>query len=457
MDQFYLVIATPVLLAIASSLLRRPEWGVVAIVAIQYANVANVAASTYQFKLFNLLVTGLAFGLAACYRILYPPSQGSPKTYFAANSVWLLAACVSLIFSISPDIGTTKVYRSIIESLAGMSVLLLITDWKKLVLAADTIAATCVALSVLTIVQSVLGEPFQTFGGFATGSVELISGLNHAWRPGGTINDPNFYGQMLLPGFAFAFNRILRPASPLGRAWGVAASLIIVTGILLTASRGAFVAVFFMILGFAVVQRKLSTMLTLAIVLAVGVLATPGTYQARLLKPLAAVSNAEDGDPVKQSSGESSVLGRLNEMRAAYLIFLSRPLTGVGFGQFEPHYQPTSIRDDLYMRPKDRSAHSLYLEVAAEQGLVGLAALFINLGLMYAALVKALRAAAGDRPRARFAFAMAMAASGYFAAAIFLHDAYPRYIWIMYALVFSLENLIRSRIKLPKRPHLLES
>ncbi|WP_410964468.1 O-antigen ligase family protein, partial [Salmonella sp. SAL4447] len=49
------------------------------------------------------------------------------------------------------------------------------------------------------------------------------------------------------------------------------------------------------------------------------------------------------------------------------------PLLGVGPGNYQHNFQTYSRRLDLWPRQEDRQAHSLYLEIAAERGVIGLA------------------------------------------------------------------------------------
>jgi O-antigen ligase len=139
---------------------------------------------------------------------------------------------------------------------------------------------------------------------------------------------------------------------------------------------------------------------------------------------------------------EASVSGRLAEMGAAAQAFAEHPGAGLGYGTFQDFYQAQSVRLDLKLRSADRSAHSLYLEAAAEQGLPGLLALIAMIALAFRAAFLARAAAlATDDPRLRAMLdGLIAGAIGLFAAALFLHDAYGQNVWMVLTLLFAAER-----------------
>src|SRR5438034_7388570 len=100
----------------------------------------------------------------------------------------------------------------------------------------------------------------------------------------------------------------------------------------------------------------------------------------------------EGGLPGRATStydaGGYSFVGRLNFWRAGLAIFVDHPVVGTGpgtFGIVHAAYQ----RD---VRSYARDAHRLYVQTAAEQGVVGLAALAGLLGVLVTTWIGALRA-----------------------------------------------------------------
>ena len=109
----------------------------------------------------------------------------------------------------------------------------------------------------------------------------------------------------------------------------------------------------------------------LAVVTAVVVLVIPD-YVTRVssLQGVTEVSTSdESGYP------DRAVLGRATENLAAWYTFLDNPITGVGPGvYFREYSQEYANRLGLRYLQSDRRGHSLYLEMAADTGVIGLGA-----------------------------------------------------------------------------------
>lgn len=100
-------------------------------------------------------------------------------------------------------------------------------------------------------------------------------------------------------------------------------------------------------------------------------------------------------------------------------------------------------------RGSDRQAHSLYLEVLAERGLIGSA---IFAGLLIFALASTAHAAralanAGLRSEAFLARAYGTGLIGFLTASVFLHDGYPRYFWLALALALALPQAAAALLR----------
>ncbi len=70
--------------------------------------------------------------------------------------------------------------------------------------------------------------------------------------------------------------------------------------------------------------------------------------------------------------GEVSLRGRMSEYAVGIQMFLDKPILGIGYENYAANYLKYSMRLGLDPRRTERSAHSLYIEVLAEQGILGL-------------------------------------------------------------------------------------
>jgi O-antigen ligase len=83
----------------------------------------------------------------------------------------------------------------------------------------------------------------------------------------------------------------------------------------------------------------------------------------------------------------------------------------------------------------ERRAHTLYFELAAETGIIGIITFFAPVVLIQTRLWRAWRRWRGRRPDlSGLAGGFFLALAGYFVTAIFLQLAYQRYYWLLLGL-----------------------
>ena len=159
--------------------------------------------------------------------------------------------------------------------------------------------------------------------------------------------------------------------------------MLILCGVLLTFSRGAAVAMILLFVAMAVLgELSARQVLVLAVTLAALVTVVAPDYVARV-QSLAAVDSALSTG----SGADGAIVGRATEDLAALYVFQRPPALGVGPGQFFRRY--SSIYGnalDLRFLQTNRRAHNLYLEIAADTGILGLAAFLAIVGVTMAQL-----------------------------------------------------------------------
>jgi O-antigen ligase len=200
--------------------------------------------------------------------------------------------------------------------------------------------------------------------------------------------------------------------------------------VVFTFSRGGLVAMASVVVVIGFVHRPSPRTVLVGLVLLVGLVAVlPSSYTDRLGQLTTAFDPAA-GSAVR---ADPSVTGRSSELQAGLRMFVDHPVVGVGAGNYEARYQEYSREIGLDPRREDREAHNLFVEVAAETGLLGLAAFGALLVLAAQALFRSVRTS----DRMGLAGALAAALTGYLVTAIFLHAAYSRTFWILLVLVFA--------------------
>jgi O-antigen ligase len=190
----------------------------------------------------------------------------------------------------------------------------------------------------------------------------LVNEMQIRGRAIGPFLDPNYFGTFL------ATAAVMFIASwPLARTLRTRVALIGVTGVLLlalasTLSRGAFVALAAGIMVLALTIGKRVAILILAIGIAGAALAYPLFLEYRVTE----VSGGSSGLAAYSAQSQSDQ-SRVYAAAAGLDLFASSPLFGIGLGE----YRDSTVR--LAETPVGIESHNWYMNVLAEQGLVGIA------------------------------------------------------------------------------------
>jgi O-antigen ligase len=296
-------------------------------------------------------------------------------------------------------------------------------------------------LSSITTYQQITGTFTNNYGGFALADTQQIVTGTSDFRLAGPLS-ANYYALILVMIVPLALDRLWHEKSTLLRLLAAITLFTSVFSIIFTYSRGGFLALI-VVLGLMLWHHRTKLTLIFALLL-VGLVAfqyVPDQYKARmgLLTDLVSVITNEETAVVT----DSSFRGRQSEITAAWQMFADHPFIGVGLGNYNATYLDYAEHLGLDTRGVSRSAHSLYLEIAAETGLIGL----ISFGLILAVSFQSLFAAyhifldINQRDSAYLTWALAVALVGYLTATLFLHLAYPRYFWLMIGLVIAAKNV----------------
>jgi O-antigen ligase len=135
------------------------------------------------------------------------------------------------------------------------------------------------------------------------------------------------------------------------------------------------------------------------------------------------------------SEVDGAIRGRATAMAAAALVFADHPVVGVGPGQFQYYSAEYGNRLGLRILEGDREAHSLFLDLAANYGILGLFFFLAMVLVPMRVILGARRRLAGRRPSLSYlTIGFGFALLAYLGTGIFLHLSYVRYFWLMLAL-----------------------
>ncbi len=271
------------------------------------------------------------------------------------------------------------------------------------------IIALVVVAAVLGLggISSVLIGPTELF----PLSVEPDFVINReAPRAAGPFGEPNFYALSMAALVPLALFLVTKGGWK--RNLGFLALVAVAGGILAAGSRGAALAMLFALaaVAFSTPNRQLRLAAVATVLVAAATI------------PLFA-SQAS-------SSASRTVGGRATENTIALTMFSDHPVTGVGPGRYEGLYRDYSrnIGDD----PRSlREPHSLPLEIASEQGIVGV------VGWIVAGFVAFSYALSRGIWRTPLGRALVLSVSTYLVGSLFLHGSQLRLLFILVGLMLA--------------------
>lgn len=270
-------------------------------------------------------------------------------------------------------------------------------------------------------------------------------------RSGGTFGDPNYFAAVLVTGFALAvaLSRA-RSLTVFGQASALVAAGLCLLGIMLSVSRGGLIALAVtLVAAVCLAGRWRGKLLAVTMVVAfVGVI-----Y-------FAAVASPDARQRLTSSQGGGS--GRTTIWRVGWREVQHNPILGVGAGNFSAagaryFFAPGLISHNAtgytaYFLDTPTVAHNTYLEVLAEEGIVG-TALFLL--IIVSSLECARRAAvrfrrAGDEEMELISYGLLCGTLGFLVASFFLSEEYSKQLYLLLAMGPALQHVaLRQRVPTP--------
>ncbi|GAB4340003.1 MAG: hypothetical protein Kow0037_25550 [Calditrichia bacterium] len=435
----------------------KPHWATLFTLFVIYSNI-NVIA--YKFHGVPLIIAGslwLALLIPFAVYIFFLKRELRIDYIFLLMLVYLATLLLSMTVAKDKSLAWEWIFTFILEGLVLYFLFLnTIRTRQHLVSAIWLLLLTGAILGALTLYQDLTGDFTNDFGGLA--QRDLRFGLDNyeysrdrdqiklAYRAFGNIGDPNHFARILIIILPLGFFRILAEKRFLSKMLAFTFTMLILSGILLTYSRGAFLTI--CIMGAIMVGLKYIKWHQVVLglfLLAIGTIVFAPGYLQRIdtikgIKGIFSKKAAAQSDEV--------ILNRTTEMLAAFHVFLDHPIIGVGPGQFIHFYSLDYMNnpDIAYKHFKvKRAAHSFQAEMAAELGLLGFIA--FHLSVFYALLrmwTARRKWVTRDPEIAGTLTGLILGIIGYFGTSLFLSFVYQRYYWVYLALCGAILQIIEN-------------
>ncbi len=349
--------------------------------------------------------------------------------WFAA---FLCVQTASALFSANPRDGFGELTVTIFE---GLGLYLVITNVVRtretLNQVAWALLAAVIFMGGISLLQQATGTYDHDFAGFA----QMSEGGGH--RLCGPIGEQNRYAQILLMIVPIAMFQWMAQRRLLARFFALLALAMAMTGIVLTLSRGAGVGFAMVLLLMACMRYvKFRHLAVIGVAVLVLMVSVP-KYRDRMstvFNALGLMSSSQVA--TEEDEPDGAIKGRATSMIAAARVFADYPLLGVGPGQFNDYSREYGKVGGIRSVEQGRESHCLYLEIASENGILGLITfgmmVFVSIRGLLITRRKQLLGLSADK--SFLTTGLLLAVASYLTTGIFLHLSYARYFWLIIAL-----------------------
>jgi len=452
-DQAVIMLGLGVAAIIGYCLFRWREGATLLFVFILYANLAVVAVEFHGVPKVAAAAVSLILALPLANYVFIQRQRLIFDRTCLLMLIYLAALVVSSLLVKDIKLALIELANFLIEGLIlyflMINVVRTLSMMKRVIW---VLLMACTLMGGLSLFQEVTHTYDNSYGGLAQRRDDLDMGkvnfdeFSGSRRAGGPTGTENRYAQILIVILPLAAWQAYNSPSRKAKLFAATAGALTLSGIMLTFSRGTFVTLTLMVI-IAMFLRYVRPSkvfgLGFALVLVVSIAMPEYITRVSTVGGLSELFGKRE-----QGSREldGALRGRFAENIGALNVFLDHPLVGVGPGQFGKFYSRTYGNEVGTKRlVSNRRAHSLYFEMAAETGVLGLAAFMtVALATMFR-LWQARRQWLHIRPDlAHLATAFLLSMIAYLGTAMFLHLAYQRYYWFLLALAGAAIRIFRN-------------
>ena len=437
-------------IAVIMAIIIKPSLGANILVIAIFTNISDLLTKQGYTGIIKPLVAVVALALVVRYLYVGQIPIGHSKT--AKVEYFLLAYFMVMIASFLVASDKTIALSEITDLGKDIVIIYCIlfalrqpqtwkgTTWLMLI--------TTTLLCLLSVYQLLTNNYEQTFFRMASIQMDRALAVSTTPRIGGPINAPNLWAQVLAAISTLVVFRIIHEKQTVKKLAALGMLGIFLYIILNTYSRGAYLVLAIDALLILFMYKKRFNPIILIAGAMILILVTPflpATYRDRFTSLF--VVTTENG--IYQ---DTSLRGRSSEMLTGLAMFAEHPILGVGAGNYKPNYQRYAQLIGIEFRAEARDPHSLYVQLLAETGILGITAFLAMIYFLFDALNKTCRAIEQSPHLADWLpwiSALRFAILSYLLTSIFLHNAYIRYLWILIAMALTgiqiTHNLLMSR------------
>ena len=437
-------------------ILQKPEIGAYLIIFTVFTNLSDLFTEKGLPSINKPLVAIILLGIFA--NLILRTGKLLPLPKFtrveAALAAYFLAVVASSFVAQNQDRSINSVLDLAKDIAIGLAIYITINIKEKWKSGINVLLFTVTFVSILGVFHTLTGSS-QTFWGLAQESAFGQTSDSGELRYGGPIGESNIWGQVLVSVLPIALYRLAKAHSPQSKFLAISATLFILSAMLFTQSRGAFVALVLVLIFIAIDLRiKSTTLLAVASIAIIFLFLVPSKYTGRLMSlDIFFQSKQEYG-----LAQDESVEGRREKMLTGLAMFAKNPFLGVGFANYSDNYWSyagslglESSARNVNSETTERQPHSLYIEIMAETGIFGIASFLAFLGLLLSGLYQTRTKINANQKNPdpdwpAWISSLMMSLFTFLVAGFFLHGIGFRFIWVLSGLAMAAIHLAPKQI-----------
>lgn len=413
----------------------QPQVGAYVLVLTIYTNISDIAIVN-GFPSINKGLVALVFVSLISHYITKTPGDEDSFIKFTRNEILLMGYFVVIALSVFVAQDRELAFLEMVDYAKDLFILfciiLALKNWEMWRRSVWIMFLTVFVLALIGSVQSILNLNDFDFFGFSNVFIDPITDYEEQFRFMGPLDDPNLWGQVLVAMIPIGLYRVIYSKKPIIKLISAGMTVVIAFAVFITYSRGAFLA-FALSLILIIFENKVKIkyVIMLGLFAALLFLTSPSGYTDRILSLFQLTPNSQTG-----VYSDASFRGRLSEMKVGMNMFLEHPVLGVGKGNYPNYYLEYAKEIGLEYRNEEREAHSLYIEILSETGVLGFMAFSAAITSILLQLNKVRKYYRENKAfdRAGWITSISISIITYLTSSIFLQGDYIRYFWMIIAL-----------------------
>jgi len=460
-----LIIGAAAALFVAISVFQKPELGAYILIFSVFTNLSDLFTEKGLPSINKPLVALVVLSIFANHILRTGKISALPKinSLDFTLMLYLLTTVGSSFVAIDQSKAFSTVFDLFKDVVVGYCIYITLDSREKIKTGIKIFLVAITFMSVLGVFRNLSGTS-NNFWGFAQLSAfGQVSDTDGQLRYAGPLGESNIWGQVLVSAIPIILYTITKQSVPTKRIIPAISGLFILLAMVITESRGAFVAFVLILILIAFDLRiKSTTFLAFTTIILIILAILPDKYSQRFKSLDILFQNQE-----YSYTQDESITDRRSKYLIGIAMFIDHPFLGVGISNYPDNYweyagamglESSNLTGDTKTEIDAQKPHSLYLEIMSETGLFGITTFLTFLGLAIYRLyqsrkqIKQQTASETNKEWSMLTVSVMMSLITFLIAGFFLHGIGFRFIWVLIGIALAFIRFGLKQLPTPNAP-----